>query len=85
MGDRLGALARVGDGDERVAGPLVHVMMDALEGVLDALPRIGEERIRLDGRAGLAGDDDERPEWIEVVKDRADRLRIGRSRTRRSR
>ena len=78
MGDRLDALARVGDGDHQLAGMLVARGVPASEGLLGAVPGIGLEGERLRGRAGLAGNDEERGERVEVVDDCRDRGRIGR-------
>ena len=41
VGDRLGALARVGDRDERGTRSVVDVVLDVGERFLDPVPRIG--------------------------------------------
>ena len=66
--DRVEALARVRDGGEERAGTVVDVVPHGVEGVLDALPLVGEEGVRLGRRAGLAGDDRHRPQRVEVVR-----------------
>ena len=76
--DRVEALARVRDGGEEGAGTVIDVVPDGVEGVLDALPLVGEEGVRLGRRAGLAGDDHQRPERVEVVQGRRDVGRVGR-------
>ncbi len=57
---------------------LVATMRDRVERGRRARPGIGEERVRLGGRPGLRGDDDQRPERVEVVERRRDVGRIGR-------
>jgi hypothetical protein len=73
--DRLEALVRVGDGGEKLAGPLVRASRVQLR--LDARPGIGQERERLGGRAGLARDDPQRLERVQVVDHHADGRGIG--------
>ena len=78
VADRLDALARVGDGHDHRARLLPGVVLDGVERLLRALPRRGQEGVRLHRRAGLAGDDDQGRERFEVVEDRRHRGGVGR-------
>ena len=78
MLDGIDALARVGDQREVGAGVLVDVVRDGLESRLGSGPGVGHERIGLGRRPGLRGDEDERPQRVEVVQGRGDEGRVGR-------
>ena len=77
MGDRLEALAGVGDRDDERARLLPPVMADRLERLHGAIPGRSEERVGLDGRARFARDDDQRLERVEVVEHGRDGFGVG--------
>src|SRR4029079_18226455 len=78
VGDRLDALAGVRDCHHELAGVLVSWRAPGSERLLGAIPGVGLEGEGLRRGAGLAGDDPERRERIEVVHRRGYGRRVGR-------
>ena len=78
VGDRLEALAGVGDRDHELPGVLVARRPARPEGVLDPVPGVGLEGERLGRRAGLARNDEQGGEWVEIVDDCGDGRGVGR-------
>ena len=78
VGDRLDALAGVGDGHHHLAGLFPDVGMASPERLLHALPGVGLEGLWFRGRARLRGHGEQGRKRIEVVYRGRNRFGIGR-------